>query len=131
MFSTIASANEEEILVICNPDVAIDKIDKNHLRSIFAMRLQEWPDQKPVNVFVLEDNSPLHQKFTKKHLGFFVYQLRGAWDRQVFSGTGSPPNTLLNERSMLEKVATTPGAIGYLPRKLVDHTVKILKVEMP
>jgi hypothetical protein len=83
------------------------------LRAAFTMRLREWPDGTPVRVFVLPDQNPLHEKFCREQLAVYPYALRRIWDRLVFTGTGFAPQTVRSEQEMLDRVAQTPGAIGY------------------
>lgn len=92
------------------------------------MRLRKWDDGSPIKVFVLPDNDPLHVAFSKNVLRVFPYQLRSAWDRLVFSGTGEEPLKVDSEQKMRELVSSTPGAIGYLSQPMVDSTVKPLSL---
>jgi len=100
--------------VVVHPDVSQEKISRNILRAIFGMRLLKWPDGRGIKVFVLQDDDTTHIKFSKSILHMFPYQLRRAWDRQVYSGTGQSPKEVNSLEEMLEKVTNTPGAIGYL-----------------
>ena len=45
---------------------------------------------------------------------FSLTNCGSAWDRLVFSGTGQAPDTVTSTEEMLARVASTPGAIGYL-----------------
>lgn len=87
------------------------------VREIFFMRLSSWPDGSPIHVFVLPDNHPLHIRFAKEILGVYPFQLRSAWDRLVFSGTGVSPTTVESVEEMRERVESTPGSIGYTDKK--------------
>ncbi len=115
--------------VIANPSLAEVSVKLNALRAIFSMRLRAWPDGTPVKVFVLDDDAKVHISFSKKKLQIFPHQLRYAWDRLVYSGTGQAPTLVASEEEMRKKVAATPGAIGYLPEDLIDATVRILMVQ--
>ncbi len=101
---------------IANPTVNPKFINRQTLRSVFTLRVRTWPDGTPVRVFVLDDSDERHAAFCTDVLGTFPYILRRAWDRNLFSGTGLIPETVKNESEMLQKVADTPGAIGYLTR---------------
>ena len=114
--------------LILNPGVEMDHLDRNRVRAIFTMRLRRWDDGTPIRVFVLPDEDPLHQQFAKQVLGVFAHQLRRAWDRQVFSGTGQAPAEVKDLEEMRRKVRTTPGAIGYLPEDDADEGVRVLHV---
>jgi len=105
-----------------------DVLSRNEARLFFTLRRQLWPDERPVRVFVLADEDPLHVAFVKDVLGLFPYQLRGVWDRQVFSGTGQAPTLVANEAEMIARVATTPGALGYAWSPPRDPRIRTLEV---
>jgi ABC-type phosphate transport system substrate-binding protein len=115
--------------VITNPSVKEKTLSKSSLRAIFGMRLHTWPDGTAVRVFVMPDDTPLHGAFSKEKLNTFPYQLRSAWDRLVFSGTGQAPDTVSSSEEMLARVASTPGAIGYLPKSKIDGRVNVLQIK--
>jgi ABC-type phosphate transport system substrate-binding protein len=128
----VSQAQEEADtpVVIVSPQQTPSSISKNALRAIFGMRLRNWPaDQTPVRVFVLRDDSSTHSAFTKQVLNIYPHQLRLAWDRLVFSGTGQAPTEVASEAEMREKVANTPGAIGYLRRSMVDDNIHVLQIQ--
>lgn len=118
---------QEEIRVVVNPGVQEETLSKNALRAIFGMRLRIWPDGSPVRVYILDENSPIHAKFAKKKLDIFPHQLQRAWDRLVFSGTGQAPFKVSSIEEMRTTIATTPGAIGYLPKELVNESVHMVE----
>lgn len=93
------------------------------------MRLHTWPDGTAIKVFVMPDDAPLHAAFSKEKLNVFPYQLRSAWDRLVFSGTGQAPDTVASAEEMLARVASTPGAIGYLTKSKADSRVNVLQIK--
>jgi len=126
----VAQADEvnSNVVVITNKDVQEKSITLGALRSIFGMRLRSWSGGKPVRVFVFSDYYPVHIEFSKKVLGVFPHQLRSSWDRLVFSGTGQAPIQVKNEEEMLERIESTPGAIGYITRSHEHGQVKELPV---
>ena len=115
--------------VVVNRSVQEVAIKRPTAWAIFSMRLRTWSNGAPTSVFVLSDNTPLHAEFTKKILDTFPYQLRRAWDRLVFSGTGQAPTEVNSIEEMYERISSTPGAIGYLPADRIDRNVRSLKVE--
>jgi len=115
--------------VIANPSVTEKTLSKGSLRAIFGMRLHAWPDGTAIRVFVMPDDTPLHAAFSKEKLNVFPYQLRSAWDRLVFSGTGPAPDIVSSPEEMLARVASTPGAIGYLTKSKTDGRVNVLQIK--
>lgn len=116
------------VAVIVNQKVPQTNIRKNTLRAIFGMRLQAWSDGTPIVVFILQPKNQFHVHFSKKTLDVFPHQLERSWDRLVFSGTGQAPIIVRNQVDMLEKVARTPGAIGYIKQDYANETVRTLSV---
>ncbi len=138
------------MVVAINPATpAGSTITRNTLSAIFGMRLRAWTDGTPIRVYVLPDDNAVHVAFSKEILGVFPHQLRTAWDRLVFSGTGQAPREVADEEEMRtriagidgtrpvvvgseeqmrEKLARNAGAIGYLSRKMIDERVDVLQV---
>jgi len=112
--------------LIVHPGVEQIPEKREIVRSLFTMQLLRWPDGSPVRVFVLPDGNPTHKSFAKKRLGVFPYQLRRAWDRAVFSGTGQAPTEVSDEDEMLERVANTPGAVVYISHGVADDRVRFV-----
>ena len=114
--------------LIANASVGLDSLTQNEARLYLTMRLNQWPNGGRSHVFVLPDNHPLHVRAAKGILGLYPYQLRRAWDRQLFSGTGSAPTTVATEAELIERVATTPGAIGYADSSATASSVRKLEI---
>ena len=127
--TSMAPAEDLPIVVVnktTNTDVLLSQ---NALNAIFGMRLRKWEDGSPIRVFVLPDDDPLHITFSKYVLHVFPYQLRSAWDRLVFSGTGEEPIKVNSEQQMRTVVSLTPGAIGYLSKSMIDEAVKPISLK--
>ena len=122
-------AEERQVVLIAHPQVANTALTRDTTRAIFAMRQRSWPDGQAVRVFVLPNNHPVHARFAKERLTVYPHQLQLAWDRMVFSGTGQAPSQVDNQIEMLERVATTPGALGYLEREDLDDRVQVVTME--
>jgi ABC-type phosphate transport system substrate-binding protein len=100
--------------VIVHPGVSNESLSLGRLRVIFSMRVTRWSNSQPIHVFVLPGNHPLHQRFVKNVLKLFPHQLQSAWDRMVYSGTGVAPTVVSSVEEMRARIASTPGAIGYV-----------------
>lgn len=92
------------------------QLSREDLREIFFGRRTQWPDGTPMRVFVLPDDDPVHVRFAKEVLGIYPYQLRSAWDRMVYSGTGVPPVVVDSLEQMQNQLQKTPGSIGYVEK---------------
>jgi len=117
------------VIIIANPTVQQSSLPLETLRAIFAMRQRTLPDGQAAHVFVLPDDNPVHEEFSKKILGVYPHQLRLAWDRAVFSGTGQAPNEVEDEADMIESVASTPGSVGYIKQSSLSDQVRVIDIE--
>ncbi|KXS38573.1 MAG: hypothetical protein AWU55_1360 [Halomonadaceae bacterium T82-2] len=124
----MGAAGADEVVVIANPDVEVTTLSHDMARAIFAMRQRTWPDGRGVSVFVLPGNHPVHKRFAKSRLNVYPHQLQLAWDRAVFSGTGQAPYQADDQQAMLQQVASTPGAIGYLERDHLEDSVHVISL---
>ena len=124
-----ASQEADPVEIIVSATVTESSLSRNALRAIFGMRLRNWPNGNRIRVFVLPDRNLTNVVFCKQLLNIYPHQLRLAWDRLVFSGTGQAPTEVDSEEEMRALVATTAGAIGYLRRSLVNDSVRVLEIQ--
>jgi ABC-type phosphate transport system substrate-binding protein len=77
---------------------------------------------------VILKGGPAHEVFLSHHIGENPDEFRTRWRKAVFTGQGAMPKEFNSERALLEYVAATPGAIGYVSRVTADNPVKVLTV---
>ncbi len=116
-------------VLVANPAVGQERIERSVARSFFYMRMRNWPNGDLVKLVVLPDSHPLHVKFCKRELGVLPHRLRRTWDRAVFAGLGQSPEQVDSIQAMRERIANTPGSIGYLPEDGIDESVQALEIE--
>jgi len=121
LFLSVPTLFAVEIIVSAN--VVNDVHSTNELRSIFIRRSLYWPNGQRIKVYVLPDDNPIHQSFAKENLGLFPHQLRRAWNRMTYTGTGQPPVTVDSVAEMLDKIKQTENAIGYIDRRVEDESI--------
>ncbi|MCP4728079.1 MAG: hypothetical protein GY863_23775 [bacterium] len=59
-------------------------------------------------------------------LGTSAKKMKNAWMKKMLAGEGQAPDALDSEDAVLQKVASTPGAIGYVSKAKAGANVKIL-----
>lgn len=116
------------VQVILSTDHREAQVDRKLLLSVYIGRITTWPDGKPIRVFTLADDNPLHVQFTRQMLGTYPYVLRNAWNKRVYTGTGFAPTVVANEQEMRRRVNETPGAIGYISAIGTGSSSELMKV---
>lgn len=117
-----------DVVLIAHPNVRVETLSRDTARAIFAMRQRTWPNGQSASVFVLPEDHPVHARFSKSLLNVYPHQLRLAWDRVVFSGTGQAPNVVMSQPDMIKHVASTPGGLGYIERGYLDDSVNVIPI---
>jgi len=117
----------QQIFLSANSTVSKHLLTRREIRAIFTMRLTHWPDGQPITVFVVNDDNAIHIQFCKNILNIFPHQLRAAWNKLEFSGTGQGPIELSTLQEMHQALTLTPGSIGYLNENANDASLQNLQ----
>lgn len=124
LLCVVAGAACAEDVLVANPSVPIEAIDQPTLRDLFLGRRTTWPNGLRV-VVVLQRNSGSNQRLARE-LGKTPQQLINWWKRLVFTGEGSMPEQVDNGEDLIARVASVPGAIGWVERAGDLKSVKVL-----
>ena len=121
--ATTASA---QVAVIAHKDVPAATISKSNLRDFYTGEVQSWGNDLAVVVFDLKARGPVRDAFYD-YLGKTSSRMRSIWLKRKLSGEGDPPESFETEATVLQRVASTPGAIGFVQKVNVSGDgVKIL-----
>ncbi len=128
-FPLVAADLSAQVQVIAHPSVQVDTLSQAQLRSIYLMRQVVWPDGVAIRVFTLPARSAANLQFCRDQLQMFPYQLERVWQKLTYSGTGTPPTELQDQQAMLQAIAATPGAIGYIEKQDETQVVKVIPIK--
>ncbi len=93
------------------------------IKSIYLGQQTHWSNGKIIKLFKLPSKHKTHNHFVKNTLGLYPYQFNRRWQKLVFSGVALKPNEVKTEQELLDAVANTPGAIGYIKNKITMEGV--------
>ncbi len=127
--SLCADSLAPQVQVIAHPSVAVGALSQAQLRSIYTMRQVVWPDGVAIRVFTLAPQSAANLHFCSEKIKLFPYQLERIWQKLTYSGTGTPPVELPDQQAMLQAIANTPGAIGYVEIQDESKLVKVISIK--
>lgn len=122
---TFAITGRAQVVVIAHPSVPVSSIDNASLVDIYMLTRSKWADDTPIRVFTLKKGSALVERFYS-HLGLNTLTLNKQWLRIQLTGEGRAP-TAISEEEIVEHVAATPGAIGFIDASRVTANVKIIR----
>jgi hypothetical protein len=122
-----ATSSAAQVAVIAHLDAPADTLASTRLLDFYTGDVQTWNGEIAVVIFDLKPRTEVKKAFYH-FLGKSPSRMKSIWMKRLLAGEGEPPQALGSNREMLEKVATTSGAIGFAHRDSVYGPVKILAI---
>ena len=116
-----------DVVVIANPSVYETTLSKKDICNIYLGEKTTWNDSSKITFVVLTGDT--HDTFLKSFVNKTEAQFNTFWKKQVFTGKGSPPKELNSDQAMVEFVAQTRGAIGYVSADADVSKVKPITIK--
>lgn len=116
-----------DVLIIANKDVPENSVSMNEIKNIFTGKKTRWSNNEKIN-FVLTGSDETHRQFLQTYIRRTPQQFSRYWKKQVFTGKGRKPRGFNAEEDVIEYVAGTPGAIGYISTDSISNKVKVLGI---
>ena len=123
-----AVALAQDVVVVVNNGVKAGAASTDDIRGVFTGEKSTLGDGSHVTPVTLKAGAA-HEAFLKAYVGKGDAAFRTTWRSLVFTGQGTMPKTLDTEAAMIDYVAATPGAIGYVGKGTDHEKVKVLAVK--
>jgi ABC-type phosphate transport system substrate-binding protein len=120
-----ANSGFSQIVLIANKGVEMKVTTNAAVTDIYTLETQKSENGVTLVVFDLKVE-PKDQFYTA--LGKTGTELKKIWMKMQLSGDGKAPTTVVSEEEMVSKVASVPGAVGYVSQAKVTDAVKTLFV---
>jgi ABC-type phosphate transport system substrate-binding protein len=127
LISGCCSVRAQDVVVVANESVQVSEIRDAALRAIFTGEKTRFDDGSHAVPVILK-GGPVNEVFLKKHLGESPEDFRTQWRKAVFTGQGAMPRAFNTEAALIEYVAATPGAIGYVSHTSPQEKVKCIPI---
>ena len=115
----------EDIVIITNKSVTADTLKEEDVKNIFIGKMTSWSDNQKINFATLPNDDELHKAFLKKFVKRTPAQYARFWKKQIFTGKGKTPKSFQTEQDMVDFVASTKGAIGYVSTSQITDAIKV------
>ncbi len=116
-----------QVIVIANPSVGAVEVSKSELRDVFTGASSSFPGAAQVTPVLLKQGQ-VNEDFLDLYVGKSDSAFRANWRSILFSGQGVLPRTLDSDAAVVDYVAHTVGAIGYIGKSSPHEGVKTLIV---
>jgi hypothetical protein len=118
----------EEFVLIANSSRPEAALTRQEASRIFLRKDLAWPlggEARPVDQ---SEDLPVRERFSEGVHSRPVQAILRYWLQQVFAGRGTPPPVLQSDAEVIDYVARTRGAIGYVSTGIRLPGVKILRL---
>lgn len=122
---TVQSQMQAQVAVIVNKSVPAASLSASQVSDLYALNTKQWGNGSKVVVFDLKTDGDVKSKFYG-FLGKSSGDLKKIWMRLKLTGEAEPPTALASDDEILAKVASTPGAIGFVSADKVNDKVKVV-----
>jgi len=120
-----AVATQAQVAVIANKSVSESSVSMSKLTDIYFLRAKAWGNGSSiVPVTLKSDNETVQKLFSA--MGKSSMEMKKLWMKLQLTGEGQPPVGVGSEEEVLSKVASTPGAIGFISADKVNGSIKVL-----
>jgi len=109
--------------VVVNKDNTVQNVTSAHLAKIFKGEVKKWDDGRSV-VLVLHNSSP-DEITTLEHLN----KMTEAQVKALLAPHKDSIRTVGSDADVIDAVASTPGAIGFVEERSITDRVSVVKVD--
>jgi ABC-type phosphate transport system substrate-binding protein len=123
------SASMADVVVIVNSQNSVSSMKKSELARLFLGKSTSFDNGSKAEVVNQISASASRASFDSDLLGKTTSQINAYWSKQMFSGSGTPPEELNGDLAVLQHVAANPNSIGYIEATAVNDAVKVVSIQ--
>jgi len=123
----VAAPASADVSVVANKSIGEESISEKQAKKIWLGKTKSLGgvSLKPAD---LPKGNDSRNKFYKTVVKKNEKKLKAYWARIIFSGKGSPPKLFKSDAEVINWVASTPGAVGYVDSVSINDSVKVLLI---
>ena len=132
MFSKVEAqtADVEAVAIVVHPQVAVDDLSLDELKSIFLAERQHWQDRSRITLLVRAAIAPERDRVLSEIYGMGEDRYRRYWIAKMFrSEVASGPKTVFSTEMLRDLVTVIPGSIGFVPVSEVGPDLKVIRID--
>lgn len=124
----LGAADSDEVVVVVSAKSQVTEIPPLHLADLYLGRTTRFPNGEAAEPIDLAPGSAAREAFYEGYLGRSQAEIKAHWSKIIFTGRGRPPLDVDSGAEMKRLIADDRQKIGYLERRLVDSTVRIVPI---
>lgn len=121
-----AQAALADYVVITNKQARPERVSREIIADMYLYKIKSFADGTDIRTVDQAVGSKARQIFYRTIVRKTEMELNRYWARRRYSGKGEPPVVLVGDDAVKSWVASTPGAVGYIDKKNLDSSVRVL-----
>ncbi|WP_196138627.1 phosphate ABC transporter substrate-binding protein [Aliikangiella sp. G2MR2-5] len=101
-------------------------LSNTDLARLFLGKMKSFPGGGSATPINLSEGDAAADEFNQKVLKKSASQLKAYWSKLIFTGKGTPPESMATAQEVKKAVASNPDYIGYINASDVDDSVKVI-----
>ncbi len=123
IFFLLTPCFAHHMAVVVNKDNAVQNVTSAHLARIFKGEVKKWPDGR--NVVLILHGSSAEELVTLEHLN----KTNEAEVKALLALHKDSIRLVGSDADVIDAVASTPGAIGFVEGRSITDRVAVVKVD--
>jgi ABC-type phosphate transport system substrate-binding protein len=116
-------------VVIVNTANPVDSISADQLSKIFLKKIRQWEGNRAIHVVEQRTSARIRSVFAEQIHRRSVSAVSAYWQQQIFSGRAVPPPERSADSEIVDYVAGSIDAIGYVaPGTALGPNIKAIRV---
>jgi len=116
-----------DVVIVANKNVPSSSLSGDDVKQIFLGNKTTWDNGAKI-VFVVQERTDAGDAFLKEYVKKSASQYDNYWKKMVFTGKGKAPESFSSDNAIVEYVAQTPGAVGYVSSGAYTGSAKTIAV---
>lgn len=126
VLAPLAASAHAEVVVIVSAKSPVKSLTAEQTTRIFLGKVVSFPDGSAAVPIDQPEGSLVREEFYSKVVRKSASQLTAYWAKIIFSGDSHPPMLLEDSIAVRKAVASNPNAIGYIDRRNVNRSVRVV-----
>ena len=128
MAGIISVARAQDAAFIVNTQSTETTLSVAALKAVLLGNKIKWDSGGVIKITVPKSGA-VHEKVVQDYVQRSAEQFDKYWKKLVFTGKGVMPTQAATDAEIIEYVAQTPGAFGYVSASSVNDRVKVIKIQ--
>jgi ABC-type phosphate transport system substrate-binding protein len=126
--ATTPPAGADTVVVVVSAASGVTEMSRLHLADLYLGRTTRFPNGAQAVAIDQRPGSPVRAAFSAAFLGRSEAQVKAYWSKIIFTGRGRPPAEASGDEAVRDLIAGDPRAIGYIDPRLVNSTIRVVRV---